>query len=90
MNLVKRTGIVLLVLVFFFSAWMAYHLLEQPKTQEISSVSPTDSIVPSQDTVETKPNEQELSVAENEFLKDSTFLQHMSDGEAGIRPQQAV
>jgi cytoskeletal protein RodZ len=59
MNLVKRTGIVLLVLVFFFSAWMAYHLLEQPKTQEISSVSPTDSIVPSQDTVETNPNEQE-------------------------------
>jgi len=88
MNLVKRTGIVLLVLVFFFSAWMAYHLLEQPKTQEISTVPAIDSIATKQDTVETNPNEEELSVAENQFLKDSTFLQHMSDGEAGFLYQK--
>ncbi|MGA1249377.1 MAG: LCP family protein [Candidatus Kapaibacteriota bacterium] len=82
MNLVKRIGIVLLLLVFFMSLWMTYQLLDQPKPQDISQIQTADSVVKAKDTVESTADEQQLSLAEDEFLKDSTFLKHMEDGEA--------
>jgi anionic cell wall polymer biosynthesis LytR-Cps2A-Psr (LCP) family protein len=83
MNLVKRTGIALLILVFFMSIWMTYQLFEQSEEQEIKPTVAIDTVVKNQDTVETTKDEQQLSVAENEFLQDSTFLKHAGDGEAG-------
>ncbi|MGA1308141.1 MAG: hypothetical protein ACO30M_09665, partial [Candidatus Kapaibacteriota bacterium] len=82
MNLVKRIGIVLLLLVFFMSLWMTYQLLDQPKPQDLSQIQTADSVVKAKDTVESTADEQQLSLAEDEFLKDSTFLKHMEDGEA--------
>ncbi|MFM7339443.1 MAG: LCP family protein, partial [Bacteroidota bacterium] len=83
MNLVKRTGIALLILVFFMSMWMTYQLFEQSETPEINPTIAVDTVVKNLDTIETSKNEQQLSVAESEFLQDSTFLKHAGDGEAG-------
>lgn len=83
MNLVKRTGIALLILVFFMSMWMTYQLFEQSEKPEINPTIAVDTVVKNQDTIETSKNEQQLSVAESEFLQDSTFLKHAGDGEAG-------
>ncbi|MFM7157986.1 MAG: hypothetical protein ACKO0Y_09245, partial [Bacteroidota bacterium] len=81
MNLVKRTGIALLILVFFMSMWMTYQLFEQSETPEINPTIAVDTVVKNLDTIETSKNEQQLSVAESEFLQDSTFLKHAGDGE---------
>lgn len=84
MNLVKRTGIVLLILVFFFSAWMTYHLLDKPQPIVPETVIPVDSLQTSIDTTENKANEEQLSIAETEFLTDSSFLKQQDAGEAGF------
>ena len=70
MNLVKRLGIVLLILIFFLGAWLTIHLLEKPKPLKSEVVAKVDSNSKALDTVETKQNEEQLSIAESEFLND--------------------
>ena len=65
------------------SMWMTYQLFEQSETPEINPTIAVDTVVKNLDTIETSKNEQQLSVAESEFLQDSTFLKHAGDGEAG-------
>lgn len=73
MNLVKRSGIALLVVIFFLGAWLTIHLLEKPKPLETSQVAISDTVHKQNDTTESNVNEQELSLAESEFLSDTTF-----------------
>jgi len=88
MNLVKRLGIVLLVLIFFLGAWLTIHLLEKPKPLKSEVITKADSNSKKLDTVETKQNEEQLSIAESEFLSDSTFLKQDASNEAGFLYQR--
>lgn len=88
MNLVKRLGIVLLVLIFFLGTWLTIHLLEKPKPLKSEVITKADSNSKKLDTVETKQNEEQLSIAESEFLSDSTFLKQDASNEAGFLYQR--
>ena len=88
MNLVKRLGIVLLVLIFFFGAWLTIHLLEKPKPLKSEAIVKVDSSAKELDSVEAKQNEEQLSIAESEFLNDSSFLQQDASNEAGYLYQK--
>jgi anionic cell wall polymer biosynthesis LytR-Cps2A-Psr (LCP) family protein len=88
MNLVKRLGIVLLVLIFFLGTWLTIHLLEKPKPLKSEVIAKADSTSKALDTVETKQNEEQLSIAESEFLSDSTFLKQDASNEAGFLYQR--
>ena len=82
MNLVKRSGIVLLVLIFFLGTWLTIHLLQKPKPLEPSKVIVTDTVQKQIDSTESNDNEHALSLAESEFLNDSTIHKDGSN-EAG-------
>jgi anionic cell wall polymer biosynthesis LytR-Cps2A-Psr (LCP) family protein len=88
MNLVKRLGIVLLVLIFFLGAWLTIHLLEKPKPLKSEVVTIADSNLKELDTVETKQNEEQLSIAESEFLNDSSYIKQDASNEAGYLYQK--
>jgi len=88
MNLVKRLGIVLLVLIFFLGAWLTIHLLEKPKPLKSEVVTKADSNLKELDTVETKQNEEQLSIAESEFLNDSSYIKQDASNEAGYLYQK--
>ena len=88
MNLVKRTGIVLLAIIFFFGVWLTLHLLEKPKQDLTNENSKKDSSNHIVDTVEKAQNEVQLSLAETEFLTDSTFLKQDGSNEAGYLYQK--
>ncbi len=88
MNLVKRLGIVLLVIIFFLGAWLTIHLLEKPKPLKSEAIAKADSNVKVLDTVETNQNEEQLSIAESEFLNDSSFVKQDASNEAGYLYQK--
>lgn len=88
MNLVKRLGIVLLVLIFFLGAWLTIHLLEKPKPLKSAVIIQADSNFKELDTIETKQHEEQLSIAESEFLNDSSFIKQNASNEAGYLYQK--
>lgn len=88
MNLVKRLGIVLLVLIFFFGTWLTFHLLEKPKPLKSEDLVRTDTSSKRLDTLETKQDEEQLSVAESEFLNDSSFIKQDATTEAAYLYQK--
>ena len=93
MNLVKRLGIVLLVLIFFLGAWLTIHLLEKPKPLKSAVIIQADSIQADSnfkelDTIETKQHEEQLTIAESEFLNDSSFIKQNASNEAGYLYQK--
>ena len=81
MNLAKRLGIVLVVLIFFLGAWLTIHLLEKPKPLKSAVIIEADSTFKELDTIETKQYEEQLSIAESEFLNDSSFIKQNASNE---------
>ena len=88
MNLAKRLGIVLVVLIFFLGAWLTIHLLEKPKPLKSAVITEADSTFKELDTIETKQYEEQLSIAESEFLNDSSFIKQNASNEAGYLYQK--
>jgi anionic cell wall polymer biosynthesis LytR-Cps2A-Psr (LCP) family protein len=89
MNLVKRLGIVLLVLILFMGGWLTIHLLQKPEPLKSQAVIIADSTVQTIDSTEhEKQDEEELSVAESEFLNDSSYVKQNASNEAAYLLQK--
>ena len=89
MNLAKKIGIALLALMLFFGAWLTYTLLVPPKplVQSKKTALKNDSIVNLQKEQDIRADSI-LTLAESEFLADSTFNTLMKSGEAGYIVQK--